>query len=264
MDKRAIRTPEGARDIIEYNIQRIYHLPSRYRNLNKALEPVRKDLLDILQYIKDIKPIIWHQKYVWYVYTDKLTYTVRKRTTRATSNRHFNFLCCIGVLHKLPQNGENMIGVNMEFMFETDKSRPMNVFTVYRYTTEELERLEQRATELIDHGITSGNISKDKLVASGLPELAREVFFANREESYTNKEKLLETVFKAITELCEEKGYTTKAEVCRTVKLRREQLDNLLKVFDQAWQRGYSYRPPNKQEKEQYQIQNNKWIIKRR
>ena len=40
MDKRAIRTPDGARDILKYNINVIYHLPKKYKNLNKALKDV--------------------------------------------------------------------------------------------------------------------------------------------------------------------------------------------------------------------------------
>lgn len=264
MGNKANRTAEGAWKILKDNIEILYHLPSRYKNLNRILTPVRKDLFDILHYAERIKPIIWHQKYVWYLDTGHLTYRVRKKTTTATSNRHFNFLCCIGVLQKVKQTEDNMIGVNMEFMIETGKQRPMNVFTVYRYTPKKLEQLERRAEKLLRCGITEGNISHDKLIASGCPEFAREVYFANSDTSILYKEKMLKNVLQCVTELCEKKGYTTKAEVCRTMHLRREQLDNLLKVFSNAWEQNFCYKAPNKQEKEQYQITDSKWIITRR
>jgi hypothetical protein len=106
-----------------------------------------------------------------------------------------------------------MIGINMEFLIETEKKRPMNVFTVYRYTPKKLEQLERRAEKLLRCGVTEGNISHDKLVASGCPELAREVYFANSDTSILYKEKMLRNVFQCVTELCDKKGYTTKSEV---------------------------------------------------
>lgn len=266
MGNTANRTAEGAWKILDYNIAVLYHLPSRYKNLNRILTPVKWDLYNILHHIRKIEPIPWHQKYVWYLDTGHLTTRVRKRSSgaTATSNRHFNFLCCIGVLQKLKQTEDNMLGVNQEFMIETGKKRPMNVFTVYRYTPKKLEQLEQRAEKLLKAKVTEGNISHDRLVASGLPELAREVYFANSDTSIIYKENMLKNVFQCVTELCEKKGYTTKAEVCRTMHLRREQLDNLLKVFGNAWEQNFCYKAPNKQEKEQYQITDSKWIITRR
>lgn len=58
MDKRAIRTSDGAREIIEYNINILYHLPKKYACLDRALKDVRRDLLKLLNFCKDTEPII--------------------------------------------------------------------------------------------------------------------------------------------------------------------------------------------------------------
>ena len=121
MGLRAIRTPDGARAIIEHNIQVIYHLPNRYHYLELALKTTRNDLLKFLNDIKNIEPIIWGQagnKYVWYKSNKKLAKNVRRAGACSTCSRHFNYLCCLGVLVKLPQYQGHMIGINQEFILD--------------------------------------------------------------------------------------------------------------------------------------------------
>lgn len=264
MDKRAIRTATGARAIIEANIQKIYHLPKKYKNLERAMTGVREDLLDIFNYIKKIDAVIWKQKYTWYLDNKTLTEKIRKKTTYATTNRHFNYLCCIGLINKIPQRGENMLHINMEFMLETGSSIPMNVISVHLYTENELERLDHRAAELLQHGITPGNISKDKLMASGCEALAKEVYYANSENSLKKKEKDLVKVLECIENACDSQGYTTKAEICSSIGMSKDQLDVIFRVFKKQLQQKYTYKAPGKQEKEKYGLENQSWIIQRR
>lgn len=267
MDKRAIRTPDGAREIIEYNINVIYHLPKQYKNLDKALKGVRRDLLNILHFCKDNEPIPWKQKYTWFIDNDRLTEIVRKRTTYSTSNKHFNYLCCLGAINKLKQTENSMTGVNMTFLLnerENGKRRPINTFTVYRYTQKKLEDMEQRAAELLDHKITPGNISNDKLKASGLQELAKEVFYANSETSIISKTRTFATVMEQLTRLCDEKGYTDKKELCSSLDWSRDKLDKFLNVFKEQWQQQFQYKAPNKAETEKYNLKSKAWIITRR
>ena len=267
MDKRAIRTPDGARDIIEYNIEKLYHLPRKYCCLDRALQDVRQDLLKLLRFCKGHDPVIWQQKYVWFIDNTRFTAGVRKRTTAATSNRHFNFLCCLGAITKLKQTADSMTVVNMTFLlneYENGKCRPINTFTVYKYTEKQLEKMERRASELLDHRITPGNISHDKMVANGCSELAKEVFYANSDRSIQKKKELFQEVMQQLEKLCDEKGYTNKMELCSKLKWGRKKLDDILSIFRDDWQQVYQYKAPNKLEREQYSLKSKKWIIMKR
>lgn len=267
MDKRAVRTPDGAREIIDYNLNVIYHLPKKYTNLDRALTNVRRDLLKLFQFCKKNEPIVWKQKYVWFIDNDRLTEIVRKRTTYSTSNKHFNFLCCLGAIHKLQQTESSMTGVNMTFLLnerENGKIRPINTFTVYKYTEKKLEEMEQRAAELLGHKITPGNISNDKLKASGCENQAKEVYYANSSKSIENKTQQFQEVLEQMQKLCDEKGYTYKKELCSSLDWKRDKLDKFLNIFKDTWQQLYQYKAPNKQDKEHYNIKSQAWIITRR
>ena len=267
MDKRARRTPDGARKIIEYNTNIVYHLPKKYSCLDRALKNVRRDLLKLFKFCKDNEPIIWKQKYVWFIDNNQFTEDVRKRSTYSISNKHFNFLCCLGVIHKLKQTKSNMTGVNMTFLLnerENGKIRPINTFTVYKYTEKKLEEMDQRAAELLEHKITPGNISNDKLKASGCNDLAAEVYYANSENSIHNKNRQFQKVLNQIEKLCDEKGYTDKKELCSNLGWSRDKLDNILRIFSRSWQQLYQYKAPNKEEARQYKLRSKAWIIIRR
>ena len=160
------RNIENGKEKVIEDINVIYHLPKGYKHIHKCLDdpksPVRKDLLDILNYLKKKDPIIYHQQYVYYLDTTSLTAKVRKKTTRGTSNRHFNFLCALGFFHKVPQTEDDMLYINLEMLIETGSRRPMNVITVPLYTDEVLDRIDQTAKLFIDSKVTPGNISNDK------------------------------------------------------------------------------------------------------
>lgn len=264
MSDKANRSPDGAKAILEHNLQILYHIPNRYQNLTRALKNVRKDLLAIYKYIKGIDPIIWKQKYVWYIDNRHLTYKIRKSQSEAQSNRIFNYLSCIGVLEKQKQIGDDMIGINKEFMLETGRERAINVFTVYRYTPKKLDELERRSAELLEHGITPGNISRDKLVISGLPRLAKKIYYSNKEEPLQRKEKEFERIIACMRNQCQKNGYTTKKELCIFLGIKSSKLDELLKLFRSTWQTEFVYKPPSRAEKEQYKIITKKFIFRRR
>lgn len=62
------RNIENGKEKIIEDINVIYHLPKGYVNIHKCLDdpksPVRKDLLDILNFLKKKDPIIYHQMYI--------------------------------------------------------------------------------------------------------------------------------------------------------------------------------------------------------
>lgn len=260
MDKRAIRTPEGARAIIEFNIQKIYHLPSKYWYLNKALTKTRKELLQILNYIKDIPPLIGERnEYVWFLPTKFITERARKGGANSTNNKHFNYLCCLGVLVKVPQYDGHRIGINEEFRLETGRSRDMNVFTVHRYTDTELEKIEARAKILCDHKVTSGNLSKDKLLAAGLPDLAK--IIVKEKETYTAKKEDFQSLLKALESIINDKGYATMQDLAKSLHKSQDQIRELNKLFKLQLEEQYYYKAATKQQREQLNITTKKWIF---
>lgn len=267
MDKRAIRTPQGARDIIEYNRQVLYHLPKKYKYLEIALRNTKKDLLNILKDIYEIDPVIWAKvgnKYVWYLDNNKLTRKIRKGGACSTSSRHFNYLCALGVLEKIPQYDGHMIGINEEFLLETGRTRAINVFSIHKYTDTELEKIEERARLLFEKKVTCGNISKDKLVAAGLPELAKEVYFLNMDSSYDKKEKDFKRLLLALEEHINNKGYATIQDLSKSLKMSKEKVRELNKIFKLQMEERYYYKAPNKELKEQLNINTKKWIFTRK
>ena len=264
MDNRAIRTTDGAKEIIEYNRQVLYHLPSKYKYLELALRNTKKDLLKILKDIYSIDPIIWKQKYVWYLDNNKLTRKIRKVGACSTSSRHFNYLCAVGVLEKIPQYDGHMIGINEEFLLETGRKRPINVFSIHRYTDKKLEEIEERAKLLFEKKVTCGNISKDKLVAAGLPELAKHIFFWNEEKSYDKKERAFKRLLTALEEHISQKGYATMQDLAKSLNMSQENVRELNKIFKLQMEERYCYKAPNKEIMEQLDIKTKKWIFTRR
>jgi len=266
MTNKTNRTPEQAHAIIEHNIQVIYHIPNKYKYLTNTLKSVRKDLLNILHFCEEHDPIIWKNKYIYFIDNKRLT-RVRKRTTETTSNLHFNYLCCIGVIRKVKQTNDNMTGVNMTFLLnerEKGKKRPINTFIVPKYTEKRLEQMDARAKELIDNKITAGNISHDKLVSNGLKKLAKEVYFANSKNAIYKKENQFNIVCKLIDQLIAKKGYTTKLEILYILEIKKQELDHLLNIFKHVFNEKYNYKPPTKQEIKQHALLYKKWIITRK
>lgn len=268
MNKKAKRTTAGAFEIVEYNLNVLYHLPKKYKNLERVLRDVLKDLRVILRFCKRVEPILFKQKYIWYLDNGRLT-GLRGTSTFPVSNRHFNFLCCIGAIRKIKQVEGYMTEVSSQILSSKAQNgrtgeRLPNNFTVYRYTPKQLEQMEKRASELLQHKITAGNISKDKLVAAGCTTLAKEVFWSNKDSSYEKKEAEFTMLLGHIEALINNKGYTMKTEICHNLKWSRDKLDKLLTVFKEKWLQLYVYKSPNKAEKKLYDLDSSAWIIKRR
>lgn len=229
------RNIENGKEKVIEDINVIYHLPKGYKHIHKCLDdpksPVRKDLLDILNYLKKKDPIIYHQQYVYYLDTTSLTAKVRKKTTRGTSNRHFNFLCALGFFHKVPQTEDDMLYINLEMLIETGSRRPMNVITVPLYTDEVLDRIDQTAKLFIDSKVTPGNISNDKLKAVGLTDLAKRIFPVNSKKSYLNKLEQKKQLEKIIKTAMQTKGYIYMKQVAGEMNLSEKEVKKIWNTF---------------------------------
>lgn len=179
----------------------------------------------------DIEPIIYRQKYVYYMDNGRLTTKVRGKTTTAVSNHHFNYLCCVGLLTKLKQTDENSVGINYEFRIENpDKKHNINVFTIYRYTEKRLEQMDKQAGILLEHKVTPGSISCDKLRATGLNDLANKIYM-NDIESFNRKEAFKDKALKVIDTELADNGYTTKVKLCLLLGVSMWQITKFFSTY---------------------------------
>lgn len=259
------RNIENGKEKIIEDINVIYHLPKGYKHIHKCLDdpksPVRKDLLDILNYLKKKDPIIYHQMYVYYLDTTSLTAKVRKKTTRGTSNRHFNFLCALGFFNKVPQTEKDMLYINLEMLIETGNRRPMNVITVPLYTDEVLDRIDQTAKLFIDSKVTPGNISNDKLKAVGLTDLAKRIFPINSKKSYLNKLDQKKKLEKVLESAMQTKGYIYMEQVAGEMNLSEKEVKKIWNTFKSDLEDRYRYGATTAVQAKKFNIPTKKWVI---
>lgn len=259
------RNIENGKEKVIEDINVIYHLPKGYKNIHKCLDdtksPVRKDLLDILNYLKKKDPIIYHQQYVYYLDTTSLTAKVRKKTTRGTSNRHFNFLCALGFFNKVPQTEEDMLYINLEMLIETGNRRPMNVITVPLYTDEVLDRIDQTAKLFIDSKVTPGNISNDKLKAVGLTDLAKRIFPVNSKKSYLNKLDQKKKLEKVLESAMQTKEYIYMEQVAGEMNLSEKEVKKIWNTFKSDLEDRYRYGATTAVQAKKFNIPTKKWVI---
>lgn len=254
----------GRKKVIE-DINVIYHLPKGYKHIHKCLDdpksPVRKDLLDILNYLKKKDPIIYHQMYVYYLDTTSLTTKVRKKTTRGTSNRHFNFLCALGFFQKIPQTEEDMLYVNLEMLIETGNRRPMNVITVPLFTSDVLEQIEKTAKLFVDQKVTPGNICNDKLKAAGLSGIAKKIFPANSKKSYLDKLDQKQKLEKVLKNAMHTKGYIYMDQVAGEMDLPEKEVKKIWNTFKSDLEERYRYGATTAVQSKKFNIPTKKWVI---
>ena len=264
-------TIESAHEIVEYNIQRIYHLPQkRYEAIHYFLDrgTLRRTLLNILNYIKDKQIIIDKHRYNFILDTDSLTHKVRKKASgRVTSNSHFNLLCCMGLLNKVYQNYERdiVLEVNRRFIEETGSAIPINVFSFRRYTEEELDRIEQRSQRLMQAGVTIGKVTYNYLCINECKDIADEVYFLNNRAAPKKKRREFQAVLPVIKELVEQRGYATREEIqTQVTEITGSELAIVLRTFKAEILKEYDYRPPKKKEMEKWRLPNRKYIYTKR
>ena len=217
--------------------------------------------MSILSFCAKHEPIIYRQSYTYFLDANRIN-AIRHKTTKSVSNRHFNYLCCLGLLKKVPQYKGRMTRINQNFVEQTKQQHPINTVSILRYTPEKLEEIEQRAILLRKNKITAGNLSCDKLMACGLAELAKEVYPLNIKSSIYRKQKVYENVLEVAHQLCNRDGYTTKQAICEVTGMTKDTLHKLLTVFAQDWKKNFTYHAPNKEDKEKYNLTTNQWILK--
>ena len=256
--------PSEAKKIVKGNQEKIWHFPSnKYPSIAHYLSgSVRDTLLSILKFIKKVDVIIYKHKYVFFLDNKRLTYGVRKKSGgTGTSSRHINLLCAIGLINKQYQNADEMLDINKEFLANNpDKKRPINAFYFRRYTDEELERCEERASMLLAAGVTSGNISFDNLSVNGLDDMAIEVYPMNDRTAPERKIMEFGYLMEVMQSLIDEQGYVTRQQVKDNLLIQDREIDELFKIYKKQLSEYYYYERPTNNQIAKWDLPNKKYI----
>lgn len=266
-----------AKEILDYNINRIYRLSSKkYPELCRALHgEIGEFLRGIINFWRRKESAINSRTNdaVYFLGTQMGTRTVRKKTTYGVTNKWLNYLCAIGLLNKIEQKVyytsarrdlRTLTGVNrnlLSYNYNADVE-PINTFKVEKYTEEFLCECNENAKKLHEHNITAGNNSYNQLALNGLKDIAVRVYQEERELSENKKLRNLEKVESCIDALINANGYTTKKEIYDNLDISDNEIDKVFRIFKTRLFENRTYRVPTKQDKERFGLESSCWIIK--
>ena len=270
---------ELAKKILEYNRKRLYEMPRKFAVLEEALKPEVKDfLLKIIAYWLKKDCIAYGSHHmVYFLGTQKGTYAIRKRTTKGVTNRYINYLCALGLLKKIEQqifygydtkerryfrkNFISKININMlRYNFDPEKE-PYNTFELIKYTSEVLECCCERAERLLSKNITPGNISYNQLALNGLEDIAKEVYLEDREYAENKKKREYSKLLEVTEFVIGQKGYATKEDIFTNLDFGDNEIKRVFAIFKNDFYSRYNYRRPTVEQKEQFNLTNDNWII---
>ena len=265
-------TRETFKQTIRYNREILYHIPAAYEHLKRYVgtgKPLRDTLLAVLRYIESLNVMIIGHRYIFFVSNKTWTHKVRKKGAASTASVHINLLCAIGLLTKIPQRKDvegGMIKPNIEFMSHMNEKkearniRPVNVYSIRKYTKKELERLDSRAKLLLDHKVTTGNFAYNMLALNELIELGNEVFPNNERDAPLKKLREAQEFAEVLQFIVENQGYATKKQIRDNLLIDEREIDKLFKYFKPQIEEYYSYRRPTKKQKDQWGLRSYKWV----
>lgn len=262
-------TIESGQEIVKKNLQTLYHLPKSYEAIHHYLDTgtLKQTLYKILNYIKDKQIIIDKHRYEFLLDTKQLTYRVRKKVgSDGTSNRHFNLLCCMGLINRVYQspNKDVLLDANREFLKKSQHSRPINVFSFREYTEKELQRIEERSERLMAAGVTIGCISANYLSLNGCVDIANEVYFSNDRTAPERKMAEVGDLLSVMELLTDRDGYTTREAVKENLVINDKELDKVFRIFKSQIEELYTYKPPTKEQMQQWNLRSRKYIYIRK
>lgn len=283
-DKNKGMTIEMGQSLVEYDIDRIYHLPKRYKNIwyyldgaNYRNRPLRSTLLKTLRNLlkEDNAPLPWHGMYCRAMSNEYLTEEIRKKSTWEVSNHHLNLLCAMRLLRKLKQfEIDQMLEVNKGLLAEHPTWHPINVFAVQEYNDDLLEMIDGRCAQLMKAHVTSGNVSSDKLLLRGCEDLAAETYWSNNVASANRRKVEYGKLINRMKDICEfNGGYCYKEDIDANMpEISKGEINLLFKIYgDQIWSEPeyaiFYYKAPNKKERKRFKIPNpepgkpNRWIF---
>lgn len=253
-------------NLINYNRNRIYHLPEKYESLNHYLHtPIRQTLLSILRFLNHTELIYYNNRYVFFMANRTLTYKIRRRMSDSVSNRHINLLCALNLLHKEYQYKDNMLEINKQFLEDNpDIKRPMNVFYLKKYTDRELQACEIQAARLQSAGVTSGNISYNYLTINGLGDVANRIYPTNNRASPRKKAREYGQILGLLDALTDTYGYATRQQIQDNMLLSETEIKRVLQIYRQDLREKYNFKRPSRAQIELYGLQDGKYIYTRK
>jgi hypothetical protein len=268
-------TQETAQKVIADNRKILYHIPKRYKYLNYFLgedeakfTALRMTLFAVYKFLSKKEIMMYRHMYVFMLDTDRLTYKVRKKAAgRATTNRHMNMLCAIGLLRKEKQSIKDdiLLNANRKFLKECHwRERPINVYSFRRYDKKQLEYMEERAKRLYDAGITCGNFCQSILTLHGLEDIANEVLPANDKTAPMKKSTEYQYLRTVLDFIIEEQGYCTKQQLLDNLEYSDKEIEKLFRIFKQDIQEEFYYKRPTKQQMTEWNLKSLKYIFTRR
>lgn len=265
-------TQEQAHDVIAYNINALYHISAKYKNINyyfKKSDNVKKTLLQLYHFMQDKQIILNKHRYEFAIDNGRMTGQVRKKPyTDVSTFRYVSLLCAMGFLTKIPQDKadpDNLLQVNRNY-FHThpDRQREITVYTFRRYDTKELNRIETRSERLRIAGVGIGNITFNMLMLNNCQDIAREVFRKNSLSAPERKQEEYEYLVLCLDMLIESKGYAMKQELIDNLAgfgLSDQEIETLFRVIRNNLLQKYYYKRPTKQQKALYGLTEDKFIF---
>ena len=186
--------------------------------------------------------------------------------TKATANKHLNYLCCLGFFIK-PDIFQMICEYNVSY-FDERYDRYISVYTFRKYKRNELEKINANARLLLDNKITPGNISKKQLLdcpVKAINDMAHlihtDIFNDDLPEWHVVSEM---KILNFIADDIEQNGYSTKQRIYDNVQVKSTNnsyhIDKLLKSSQVLW-RDYIYKRPSNEEKVKYNHNSDKFII---
>lgn len=267
-------TQETAQRVIADNRRILYHIPRKYKYLNYYLgdneahfTALRSTLFSVYKFLSKRQIMLYQHKYVFILDTNSITYKVRKKVSgRATTNRHMNMLCAIGLLYKEEQSIEHdkLLEANRKFLENSEWKRPINVYSFRRYDKKQLEYMEGRAMRLYDAGITCGNFCQSILALHGLEDIAKEVLPANDKSAPLKKSEEYQHLLTVLDFIVEEQGYCTKQQLMDNLEYSDKEIEKLFRIFKQDIQEEFYYKRPTKQQMTEWNLKSLKYIYTRR
>lgn len=262
-------TTKSRKNLIEYNRKIIYYVPRKYKYLNEYLKNswLRDTLLKVYSFIADKEMIIANHKYLFFADNTTLSYRIRNSSGTATTSRHMNLLCALGLFqkHRQSKNKGELIKINENFF----KSKPyarrsINVYSVRKYTEKELKRIESRARRLYEAHITAGNFSQSMLALNGLENIAIEVLPYNDRMTPVQKLEEYKKLVAVLNYIVKQKDYALKEDVYNNLNLPDAEIDKLFKIFKNDISKDYCYKRPTKQQIKEFNLQSLKFIYTKR
>ena len=255
--------------IIKYNRRKLPQL-RKYPVINKKLtKPLRETLRNILDYAATKTPKYDDRIGDYYIMTtDELTYKARKKKTKAsreTTNHHFNMLCLLTLLVKIPQkktDRDEMVEPNRKFTEGRNDRTPINVFTIPRWTREYLNIAEDEAMRIEAARISTGNIGNITLRAAGLLDKSDEIYPNNYRKALQNASPDFAIIAELIEMCVADKGYCTRSDLINNLcgTLTPYRIDKLRGQFKAALETFYNYGRPTKEMKRRFNLSGDEHI----